>query len=98
LLGQIYFRSGDTNAALDQLEDAALLQPENVGAKVSLSQVLITQKQYADVLELLEPVANSPGHNADVFEALAQAYRGLGRLKDAERAEARVKAPRRPKK
>jgi predicted Zn-dependent protease len=98
LLGQIYFRSGDTNAALDQLEDAALLQPENVGAKVSLSRVWISQKQYADVVELLEPAASSSDNNADVFAVLAEAYRGLGRSQDAERAEARVKALRKPKK
>ena len=98
LLGQVYLRLGDETAALDQLEDAAVLQPENVEAKVSLSQVLISQQKFDDVLELLEPVANSPGHNAGVFAALAEAYRGLGRSKDAERAEARVKALRRPKK
>jgi choline-sulfatase len=98
LLGQLYFRLGNANDALDQLEDAALLQPENVEAKMSLSLVLISQKKFADVLELLEPVASSPGNNADVFAALAQAYRGLGRSKDAKRAEARLKALRKPRK
>jgi len=59
---------------------------------------LISQKKFADVVELLEPVASSHGNNADVFAALAEAYRGLGRSKDAERAEVRVKALRNPKK
>jgi arylsulfatase A-like enzyme/cytochrome c-type biogenesis protein CcmH/NrfG len=98
LLGQLYFRLGDPSAALDQLEDAAVMQSENVEAKVSLSQVLISQKQYVDVVELLEPVASSSGNNADVFAVLAEAYRGLGRSKDAERAEVRGKALRNPKK
>jgi len=98
LLGQLYFRLGNANDALDQLEDAALLQPENVEVEISLSRVLISQKKFADVVELLEPVANSPGNNADVFAALAEAYRGLGRSKDEERAEARGKALRKPKK
>ena len=75
-----------------------MLQPENVEAKVSLSQVLISQKQYVDAVELLEPVASSSGNNADVFAALAAAYRGLGRSKDAERAEARSNALRKQKK
>jgi arylsulfatase A-like enzyme/cytochrome c-type biogenesis protein CcmH/NrfG len=96
LLGKLYFRSGDADAALDQLEDAALLQPENLEAKTALSQVLISMKKFADVVELLEPLAKSSSNNADVFESLAQAYSGLGRLKEAQRAEARVKALQKP--
>jgi arylsulfatase A-like enzyme/thioredoxin-like negative regulator of GroEL len=97
LLGKFYFRLGDASAALDQLEDAALLQPENVEAKTALSQVLLSEKKFADVVELLEPVANSSTKNADVFECLAQAYAGLGRSKEAQRAEARAKALQKPK-
>ena len=97
MLGKLYFRSGNADAALDQLEDAALLQPENVEAKTTLSQVLISQKKFADVVELLEPIASSSSNNADVFESLAQAYSGLGRLNEARRAEARVKALKKPK-
>jgi predicted Zn-dependent protease len=98
LLGQVYLRLGNETAALDELEDAAVMQPENVQAKVSLSSVLISQKKFADVVELLEPVASSSGNNADVFAVLAEAYRGLGRSKDAERAKVRGKALRNPKK
>jgi arylsulfatase A-like enzyme/cytochrome c-type biogenesis protein CcmH/NrfG len=97
LLGQIYFRSGDEAAALDQLQDAALLQPESAEAQLSLSQVLLRQKKFADVVDLLEPAANSSGDNADLLEALAKAYRGIGRVKDAQRTEARVRAMRKPK-
>jgi len=43
-----------------------------------------------------DPV-DSSSNNADVFESLAQAYRGLGRLKDAQSAEARAKARQKPK-
>jgi tetratricopeptide (TPR) repeat protein len=92
LLGKLYFRAGDANAALDELEDAALLEPDNVEAKTALSQVLFSQKKFADVVELLEPVANSSSKDADVFETLAKAYRGLGKLQKAQRAEARAKA------
>ncbi len=98
LLGQIYFRSGDAEAALDHLEAAALLQPENVEAKTSLAKVLITQKKFADVVELLEPLAQSPAKDADVFSLLAQAYVGLGRREDGQRAESHARALRRLKK
>ena len=97
MLGKVYFRSGNASAALDQLEDAALLQPENVEAKTTLSQVLISEKKFADVVELLEPIATLSSNNADIFEYLAQAYNGLGRFKEAQRAEARFKALKKPK-
>jgi len=98
LLGQIYSRSGDQKAAEDQLVAAALMQPENVEAKTSLSKVLISQKKFSDVVELLEPLAKSSSKNPDVFDLLAQAYAGLGRLKDARRAQLHVKTLRGPKK
>jgi len=98
LLGQIYFHSGDTHAAEDQLEAAALMQPENVEAKTSLSKVLISQKRFADVVELLEPLAKSSSNDPDVFDSLAKAYTGLGRIEDARWAQLRARALRRPKK
>jgi choline-sulfatase len=98
LLGQICFRLGDADAAMDQLESAALLQPENVEAKTSLAKVLLTQKKFADVVELLEPLAESSARDADVFALLAQAYAGVGRREDARRAESHAQALRRLKK
>jgi len=98
LLGQVYFRSGDANSALDQLEAAALIQPANVEAKTSISKVLISQKKFADVVELLKPIADSSSDDPDVFELLARAYAGLGRVRDAQGAESRVQALRRIKK
>ncbi len=98
LLGQIYFRLGDAEAATDQLESAALLQPENVEARTSLGKVLLTQKKFADVVELLEPLAQSSPNEADVFALLGQAYAGVGRRQDARRAESQAQALRRLKK
>jgi len=98
LLGQIYFRSGDADGALDQLEAAALLEPESVQAKTSLAKVLISQRNYADVVELLEPLARSSVKDPDVFALLAQAYLGVGRHEDARRAESQGQALRKPKK
>jgi arylsulfatase A-like enzyme/cytochrome c-type biogenesis protein CcmH/NrfG len=98
LLGQIYFRSGGADAALDQLEAAALLQPENLEAKTSIARVLISQKRFADAADLLEPEAQSSVQDADVFSLLAQAYTGVGRREDARRAESHAQALRKPKK
>ena len=98
LLGQIYFRLGDADAATDQLESAALLQPENVEARTSLAKVLLTQKKFADAVELLEPLAQSSPNEADVFALLAQAYAGVGRREDARRAQSQAQTLRRRKK
>lgn len=97
-LGEIYFESGDADAALDKLEDAALLEPDSVEAKTSLAKVFLSQKKFADTVELLEPLATTASKDADVFALLAQAYRGLGRHEDARRAEVRARALRRVKK
>jgi choline-sulfatase len=98
LLGQIYFRSGDLQTAEDELEAAALLQPDNIEARTSLSKVLLREKKPADVVELLEPLAKSSKNNPEMFDLLAQAYTGLGRVEDARRAQLRVQALRRSKK
>jgi predicted Zn-dependent protease len=92
LLGKIYFHSGNAEAALDQLEEAALLQPENVEAKTALARVLLDEKKFGDVVELLQPVATTSSNDADVFVWLGEAYRALGQIKEAQGAEARAKA------
>jgi Flp pilus assembly protein TadD len=59
---------------------------------------LLTQKKFADVVELLEPLAQSSPNEADVFALLGQAYAGVGRRQDARRAESQAQALRRLKK
>jgi predicted Zn-dependent protease len=39
----------------------------------------------------LQGLAKTQTNNADVFDLLAQAYRGLGKSLEAQRAEARAK-------
>jgi len=80
------------------LESAALLQPENVEARTSLAKVLLTQKKFADAVELLEPLARSSPNEADVFALLAQAYAGVGRREDARRAQSQAQTLHRRKK
>jgi len=98
LLGRIYFESGDADSALDKLEDAALLEPDNVEAKTSLAKIFLSQKKFGDVVELLEPLATAASKDADVFALLARAYSGLRRPEDARRAEGRARALRGVKK
>jgi choline-sulfatase len=91
-LGRVYLRLNDSNAAEDQFEAALLLQPGSVEALIDLTKALICQKKFSDAVELLEPVADSSSSDSEMFELLAQAYTGLGRRHDAQRAELRARA------
>jgi tetratricopeptide (TPR) repeat protein len=92
LLGQVYLRLDDPKTAEDQFEAAVLLQPGSSEAQTDLAKALIRQKKFADAVELLEPVAGSSNNDPEVFALLAEAYAGLGRRQDAQRAELRAKA------
>jgi choline-sulfatase len=91
-LGRIYFSLNNSKAAEVQFEAAVLLQPGSAEAQIDLAKALIRQKKFADVVELLEPVADSSSSDAEMFEVLAEAYTGLGRRQDAQRAQLRTRA------
>jgi len=91
-LGRVYLRLNDSQAAEVQFEAAVLLQPGSSEAQIDLAKALIRQKKFADVVELLEPVAGFSSDDAEMFEVLAGAYSGLGRRQDAQRAQAQARA------
>jgi choline-sulfatase len=89
LLGQVYFHLNDPRNADDQFEAALLLEAKNVEAQVGVAQAQIALGNFADAVAALEKVSKSQP-TADVFELLAQAYRGMGRKIEAEEAENRA--------
>jgi len=91
-LGRVYLRLNDLKAAEDQFESAILLEPGSSEAQIDLAKALNRQKKFADVVELLETVADSSNSDAEMFVVLAEAYTGLGRRQDAKRAESRARA------
>ena len=93
-LGRVYLGLNDSNAAEDQFEAAVLLQPGNSEAQIQLAKTLIRRKKFTEAVELLEAVAEPSSRNPEIFELLAQAYAGLGRRQDAQRAQSRAKALR----
>jgi choline-sulfatase len=93
-LGRVYLGLSDSNAAEDQFEAAVLLQPGSSEAQINLAKTLIHQKKFTEAVELLEAVAEPSSRNPEIFELLAQAYAGLGRRQDAQRAQSRAKALR----
>ena len=91
-LGRVYLGLNDSNAAEDQFEAAVLLQPGNSEAQINLAKTLIYQKKFTETVQLLEAIAEPSSRNPEIFELLSQAYAGLGRRQDAQRAQLRAKA------
>ena len=80
----------DPKAADDQFEAALLLEPKSVEAQLGVAKAQIAQGNFADALQQLEPITKSQPDNPEVFETLAQAYRGLGKTQEAQQAENRA--------
>jgi tetratricopeptide (TPR) repeat protein len=97
LLGRVYFRLNDPKEAQDQFEAAAILQPQSAEAWIELAKVLIAQKKFAEAAEQLEQMAESEGNNPELYELLAQAYTGLGKPQEAQRARAKSRASQKSK-
>src|SRR5947208_4403693 len=86
LLSQTYLKLNDAKAAEDQAEAALLLQPESVDAAIAVARAQIADHRFADAVETLKPFSESKSASTELFEVLAQAYAGLGREADAQRA------------
>ena len=91
LLGGIYLDLKNPTAAADQFEAVLLVQPTDVEAQLGLAKAQIAQSKFTEAASGLQDLAKSQAQNPDVFDLLAQAYRGLGRGPEAQRAEARAK-------
>ncbi len=91
LLGQVYLRLNEPKAADDQFEAALLIEPKSVEAQIGAAKTQIAQGNFADAAQELEGLSKSHPDNADVFDALAEAYAGAGRREDAQQAESRAK-------
>jgi choline-sulfatase len=94
LLGQVYLGLKDPKAAEDQFEAALLLQPQNAEAQLWLARAQIAYGNFVEALRQLELLSNSQPNNVEVFESLAQAYSGLDKKAEAERAESRARTLR----
>ena len=91
LLDQVYLVLQDTKNAADQFEAALLLQPSSVEAQTGAAKVQIAEGNFAAAIQLLEPLAKSRLHNAEIFELLAETYRKMGKNGQAKLAENQAK-------
>jgi choline-sulfatase len=91
LLGQAYLELKNPAAAEDQFEAASLLDSNNQEAQLGLARVQMAQGKPAAALDQLKPLASSNPKSPEAFDLEAQAYKQLGKEKEAQEAEARAK-------
>jgi hypothetical protein len=80
LLGTVQLRSGDFFAALENLERALLLNPDNGSALVDYAEVLFQQGQVSSAVEINAQLLSREDLPADLVQAIAdrqRRWRGL---------------------
>jgi Flp pilus assembly protein TadD len=82
-LGVAYVMTGDFRRAERALRTALALSPENEATVHALCNVLLTNRQFAEALEILRPHVESRPTDTRGRELLAQSYIGLGRYTQA---------------
>jgi len=85
-LGWSHYLDDNKPAALQSLDRAVELEPRLVPALVYLATVYLEDRNYEDMIPLLETARDEDPDNADVMLNLGIAYRGLQRFDEAERA------------
>jgi predicted Zn-dependent protease len=92
LLGDVYLSLRDSKAAEDQFEAAQLLDSNSVRAQIGLARAQIAEGNFSAAVQQLEPLTGSQPDNANVFDALSQAYTGLGKTAEAQKAAEHAKS------
>lgn len=84
--GQALYRKGKYKAAVDTLEKALALAPDNKAGLVAYAKALLEQKRLRDALEAAERASRIDGGDAEVHLLLADARQSLGRIDGAIQA------------
>ena len=91
-LGRVYLQLKDAKKAEDQFEAALLVDSNNSEGRLGLAEAQIQQSNFAGALPDLDALTKAEPRNAAALRLLARAYRGLGRERDAKRAEEQARA------
>ncbi|MEO0603407.1 MAG: tetratricopeptide repeat protein, partial [Myxococcota bacterium] len=83
-LGWSHYLDGNKPAAVQSLDKAVTLEPGLVPALVYLATVYLEDRNYADMIPLLETALENDPVNADVYLNLGIAFRGMQRFDDAK--------------
>lgn len=87
-LGWSHYLDDNKTAAVQSLQKAVELEPGLVPALVYLATVYLEDRNYEDMIPLLETARKNDPENPDVHLNLGIAYRGMGRLDEAKQAYA----------
>jgi choline-sulfatase len=87
LLGHVYLQLKDGKNAEDQFEAALLVDSNDSDARLGVAEAQIQQSNFAGALPDLESFTKGDPQNAEGWRLLGRAYRGLGKERDAKRAE-----------
>ena len=90
LLGRVYLELKDPKAAEDQFEAATLLDSRSLDAQLGVAQSELAEGNQSVALDYLKSLSISHPKDPQIFELLAQCYRGLGKENEAQRAEERA--------
>jgi choline-sulfatase len=91
LVGHVYLELKEPKAAEDQFEAALLLRTDSVDAQLGLANAQIDENNFAEAAKLLQQLSTTHSRDAEVFEALAEAYAGMGKTAEAHRAKSRAR-------
>jgi choline-sulfatase len=91
LLGQVYLGLRQIGPAKDEFEAALLILPENIPAKLGLARAQILGGRFKEAIGQLLALSEIDPKDRELFELLADAYRGVGKTADARRADAKSK-------
>ncbi len=95
LLGDAYTQAKDLARAEGAYRKALELDPSDPGHLRGLGQTLVAEEKYTEALRIYQRLAEAEPENADVYLRLAQIYRELRQLDEAENTllKARQRAP-----
>ncbi len=94
-LGDAYTQTRDLTKAEGAYRRAAEMDPSDLSHQRGLGQTLLAEEKYADALAVYQHLSEADPENPDVFLRLAQIYRELHQLDQAENSmvKARQRAP-----
>ncbi len=83
-LGRILYLQGENSGALFNFQEAVKLDPEFLPALVYLAEMYQSDRNYTDMVPLLETAAKKAPEDHGVQMNLGIAYRGVGRYPEAK--------------
>ena len=84
-LGEIYWRRDEPDRALERFSEAVEVHPNFVEGLIAMGKVLTAKEQVDRAVDYLQRAVEIDPENDAAHYRLAQAYRQLGRIEDAER-------------